>query len=167
MLFSPGFNIRGRPLSDADLLSSEFKGKWKGEPRDIPDLRERIESESDEPCLERLAAAWCKLLTMELAPSWMAFQSKDSESGDKACSETGLCVSVRSNMSSGSSAKMPSMLLSSVASSWSFPSLFLAVCFFFFGMAELMHSCRRSSSESMLSELSELFLEKHTGVSST
>lgn len=44
----------------------------------------------------------------------------------------------------------------------------LAVAFFFFlGMAELMHSCNRSSSESMLNELSDEFLEKQTGVSST
>lgn len=39
--------------------------------------------------------------------------------------------------------------------------------FFFLGMAELMHSCSRSSSESILSELSDEFLEKQTGVSST
>lgn len=84
-LRSPGFRILAPRLAFSSSSSSSALllpvGRWKGEPTDFSD---RTESESDDGWRdsEEAAAAAFRLLTMELAPSWMAFQSKDSESGD-------------------------------------------------------------------------------------
>lgn len=161
VLRSPGFRIlaprfvfsSGSSSSSSLLLAVV---RWKGEPTDFSD---RTESESDDGWRdsEEAAAAAFKLLTMELAPSWMAFQSKDSESG-----EAGLLGASEGS----SSARMPSSALETDRGGGAGTGR-VVVFFFFLGMAELMHSCSKSSSESMLSELSDEFLEKHTGVSST
>lgn len=159
VLRSPGFRIVAPRFvfssgsSSSSLLLAVVR--WKGEPTDFND---RTESESDDGWREseEAAAAAFKLLTMELAPSWMAFQSKDSESG-----EAGLLGASEGS----SSGRMPSSALETDRGGAGTGRV--VVFFFFLGMAELMHSCSKSSSESMLSELSEEFLEKHTGVSST
>lgn len=165
---SPPFRILAPRFTTASSFSSTSSssalllvvGRRKGEPTDF---RERTESESDDgwrDSIEAAAAAALRLLTMELAPSWIAFQSKDSESG-----EAGLLGASEGS----SSARMLSSALgtgSDVAAAAAGAEM-AAAFFFFLGIAELMHSCSRSSSESMLRELSDEFLEKQTGVSST
>lgn len=160
---SPAFRIRAPRFTGSSsfsftLLSSVLllaAGRWNGEPTD---LRDRTESESDDGWRDRddaAAAAALRLLTIELAPSWIAFQSKDSESG-----EAGLLGTSEGS----SSARMPP---SALGTEIAVVTVVVGAFFFFLGMAELMHSCSRSSSESMLNELSDEFLEKQTGVSST
>lgn len=56
VLFSPGLRIRG-PLLLVKGFSSWSGVRWNGDPREIPDFNERIESESDEACLDSDAAA--------------------------------------------------------------------------------------------------------------
>lgn len=129
-------------------------GSLKGE--EPTDFNDSTESESDEAWREsEAAAAALSELTMALAPSWIAFQSNDSESGD-----TGL----RGATSGSVSVKIES----SKGRGWSAGAAGVGTAFFFFlGIAELMHSCSRSSSESMDNEEREELREKQTGVSST
>lgn len=165
---SPPFRILAPRFTTASSFSSTSSssalllvvGRRKGEPTDF---RERTESESDDgwrDSIEAAAAAALRLLTMELAPSWIAFQSKDSESG-----EAGL-LGASEGSSSARILSSASGTGSDVAAAAAGAEM-AAAFFFFLGIAELMHSCSRSSSESMLSELSDEFLEKQTGVSST
>lgn len=200
VLRSPGFRILAprRSSGSASAAGSGLvgNGSLKGEPTDFSDS---TESESDEAWRESDAAAAFNELTTELAPSWIAFQSNDSESG-----EAGLCgasagsgegvlwgasvreaglwgasvgeVGLRGASVGSSSARMPSSCrgrgfskgAGAVGGALAAVGGAEGVAFFFFlGMAELMHSCSRSSSESMDSDDREEFLEKQTGVSST
>lgn len=155
-ILAPRFTSFPSPSSSSVLLVGA--GRRNGEPTDF---RDSTESESDDgwrESEEAAAAAALRLLTIELAPSWIAFQSKDSESG-----EAGLLGA----SDGSSSARMLSSGLGSGGGVEATTGTAAETFFFFLGMAELMHSCRRSSSESMLSELRDEFREKQTGVSST
>lgn len=158
-IFAPRFNtVSSFPSTSSSSALLLAAGKRNGEPTDF---RDRTESESDDGWRDSdvaAAAAAFRLLTIELAPSWIAFQSKDSESG-----EAGLLGASEGS----SSARMPSSVLGIGSALATAAGTLLAAFFFFLGMAELIHSCSRSSSESILSELSDEFLEKQTGVSST
>ncbi|KAG5850903.1 hypothetical protein ANANG_G00087320 [Anguilla anguilla] len=133
------------------LFLSSFSCFWKRFVlADMPDMSESTDSDSDEGSCDLDAA--CSLVTIELAPSCIALHSTllRSESLSDAIA----------SLSWSFSEFQPSVTFWVLFFSFCFLSAFrfLVVCFLLcFGIADVMHFCKRSSSESRLTELDEPF----------